>query len=229
MRWILAFAGAFLLGSLPWGLWFGRWMRGIDIRQFGSGNLGATNVYRILGPRAGVAVLLLDAGKGAVAVWLARWIGGSALPPEATASGVALVGMVGAILGHSFTPFARFRGGKGVATAAGAWGVLAPAPLGLALAIWGGLFAATRIVSLASIAAALALPVAAGLLGDHPLRDPVFWAAVLTGVLLVLRHRANIGRLLRGREASLRLRGGKPAGDGSATRETASGPERPSA
>ncbi len=222
MLWIVTVAAAFLLGSLPWGLWFGRGLKGIDVRAYGSGNLGATNVYRVLGPVAGIAVLLLDAAKGAGAVLVARvLLGGS--QGSGPGEWAGLVALVAAVLGHSYTPFAGFRGGKGVATAAGAWAVLAPLPLALAFGLWALIFAATRIVSLASLAAALALPIATGLVRPRPVADPAFWAAVVTALLLLLRHRANIGRLLRGREGSLRLRGpsspqgsGRPGGESGA-------------
>ena len=205
MNWILGAVAAFLIGSLPWGLWTGRLVRGIDVRRHGSGNLGATNVYRVLGPGWGITVLLLDAAKGVAAVLLARQLCGG----DGGAWG-GLVGLAGSVLGHSFSPFAGFRGGKGVATAAGAWGALAPAALGCALAAWTVFFAATRIVSAASMAASVVLPVAVGLLrqrGQAAARDPIFWLAVLTAILLLLRHRSNLERLLHGREKPLALRG----------------------
>jgi glycerol-3-phosphate acyltransferase PlsY len=201
-RWILAVVLAWLLGSLPWGLWAGRVLKGIDERREGSGNLGATNVYRVLGPAPGIVVLLLDAAKGAAAVLAARALAGAG-----SADWAGLAALAASVLGHSFTPFAGFRGGKGVATAAGAWGVLAPWPLLLALGVWVVAFALTRIVSVGSLAAAAALPVAAGILRRGSASDPILWAAILTALLVFLRHRANLARLAGGREKALDLRG----------------------
>ena len=201
LRWGAAIVAAWLLGSLPWGLWFGRWLRGIDVRQHGSGNRGATNVYRLLGPAPGIAVLLLDAAKGVAAVWACRFLAGSA------GEWSGLVGLMAAVLGHSFTPFAGFRGGKGVATAAGAWGVLAPAALFAALGLWALIFAVTRIVSVASIVASVALPLAVLWVQRAGRPGPVLGAAALTAVLVVVRHRGNLRRLVRGEEKRLNLRG----------------------
>lgn len=210
MAWVAAFVSAYLLGSLPVALWFGRALRGIDLREHGSGNLGATNVYRVLGRTHGITVLLLDAAKGALAVGLARWL----LPDAGHWPLVAALLL--AILGHMFTPFANFRGGKGVATAAGAWAALAPIPLAIALSVWILAFALTRVVSIGSVLAALALPIGtyfAGPRGTRGIEDPVLWTAVATGALLIVRHRENLGRLRRGVEKPLDLRGGSaPAG-----------------
>jgi glycerol-3-phosphate acyltransferase PlsY len=222
--WIVGGAAGFLLGSIPTGLWIGRAVRGIDIRRYGSGNLGATNVYRTLGPRWGILVLLLDAAKGWIAVWLAQTVvvaalggglteapgGGPAAAAAAGASSVqavwaGLLGMAAAAIGHMFSPFASFRGGKGVATAAGAWARLAPLALAIALAVWIVLFALTRIVSVASIAAALVFPICVALFARSGSWLPILVFAGLTGVLLIVRHRSNIVRLLRGEERPLRL------------------------
>jgi glycerol-3-phosphate acyltransferase PlsY len=232
MRWIPVVLGAFFLGSLPWGLWLGRLLRGVDVRRHGSGNLGAANVYRVLGPGLGIAVLLLDAGKGVAAVFLARALLHSDLPAGVgvgvgVGTGGGVGGLVGAgpqpvdwpgllalgaaVLGHSFTPFARFRGGKGAATAAGAWGVVAPLPLAIALGVWVIVFVIRRIVSLASVLGAVALPIATCWLRPRPWADPVAWLSVVTGVLIVVRHRSNLSRLAAGSERPLNLRG--PARD----------------
>ena len=226
MRWIPVVLGAFLLGSLPWGLWLGRLLRGVDVRRHGSGNLGAANVYRVLGPGLGIAVLLLDAGKGVAAVFLARALLHSDLPLRVGEAGggaggsagaglppvdwPGLLGLAAAVLGHSFTPFAGFRGGKGAATAAGAWGVVAPLPLAVALGAWVVVLAIKRIVSLASMIAAIVLPIATWSLRPRPWADPVAWLSVVTAVLIVARHRSNLSRLVAGSERPLNLRG--PAG-----------------
>jgi glycerol-3-phosphate acyltransferase PlsY len=216
MRWILVVLGAFLLGALPWGLWLGRLFRGVDVRQHGSGNLGATNVYRVLGPGLGIAVLILDAGKGVAAVLLSRALFHSGPPTGAEgpagagfqlAAWPGLLALAAAVLGHSFTPFARFRGGKGAATAAGAWGVVAPLPFAITLGAWVVVFTSRRIVSLATVIAAAALPIATWWLRPRPWADPVAWLAVVTGALVIVRHRSNLSRLAAGRERPLDLRG----------------------
>ncbi len=202
--WVLVPIVAFVLGSIPTALWVGRAVRGIDLRQHGSGNLGATNVYRVLGATWGVTVLLLDALKGALAVLLAQWLDAGSTP----SIWLPILALLCAVLGHMFTPFAAWRGGKGVATAAGAWLALAPAALALALSVWILCFAITRIVSIGSILAGTALPIALAVLSPSPLRDPLVWFGLLIGALLVLRHRSNMVRLLRGEEKPLVLRGG---------------------
>jgi acyl phosphate:glycerol-3-phosphate acyltransferase len=216
MRWILVALGAFLLGSLPWGLWLGRLFRGVDLRQHGSGNLGAANSYRVLGPKLGIAVLLLDAGKGVAAVFLARAFlhagpaGGAGGPAGAGSQPVdwpGLLALAAAVLGHTFTPFARFRGGKGAATAAGAWGVVAPLPFAMVMVAWVSVFAFRRIVSLASVVAAAMLPIATCALRPRPWADPVAWLSLVTGVLVVVRHRSNLARLAAGTERPLDLKG----------------------
>lgn len=194
----------YLLGSIPASYVAGRVLRGIDLREHGSGNLGATNVFRTLGWQAALPVLLVDIGKGALAVW----IGLHVLPSWQTMPDLTgLVCAVAAILGHSFSPFVGFKGGKGVATAAGAFLTLAPAAALAAVVVWGALLFATRIMSIASVAAATVLPV--NLLvfelvqGD---REPR-WATLILGTLIavwvILRHRPNLVRLREGTEKAL--------------------------
>ncbi|MFB3907833.1 MAG: glycerol-3-phosphate 1-O-acyltransferase PlsY [Candidatus Eisenbacteria bacterium] len=191
----VALATAFLLGSLPFGLWWGKAIAGIDPREHGSRNLGATNVYRVLGARHGIAVLLLDVGKGIAAVCLARGL--SAAP------GIPLLAGLLAVAGHMATPFARFRGGKGVATGLGIWIVLAPAGAAAALAVFAAVLALSRRVSAASLSAAAALPIAVWLLpSPEPVLPRVLFALV-TGGLVWLRHRTNLARLARGQEPPL--------------------------
>lgn len=200
---------AFVLGSIPSGLWIGRMARGIDIREHGSRNLGATNVYRTLGAKWGILVLVLDAAKGWVAVALGAGAGEGTIAAASTSgAGLwALVAMAAALLGHMFSPFASFRGGKGVATAAGAWLALALPPVIVVIGVWALVFALRRIVSLASVCAAIALPVMTALFeGAGWERSPVFWAACAVALLVILRHRANLSRLLRREEAPLALR-----------------------
>ncbi|MEZ4650623.1 MAG: glycerol-3-phosphate acyltransferase [Candidatus Eisenbacteria bacterium] len=128
--------------------------------------------------------------------------------------------MVGAFFGHMFTPFAGFRGGKGVATAAGAWAALVPYGLLAALLTWIVLFATTRLVSLASVLAAIVLPIAVWVFGHRSVTDPFLWLSLLTAVFIVVRHRSNLGRLRRGQESRLAVR--RQAGAGH-QRNTAAG------
>jgi glycerol-3-phosphate acyltransferase PlsY len=203
---LLGLALGFGLGSIPASHLAGRWFKGIDLRDHGSGNLGATNAFRVLGPVAAIPVLIVDVGKGALAVWLAFAL----LPAvEQAADLVALLAAVGAVLGHSFSPFVGWRGGKGVATAAGAFGTLAPWAMLPAFLVWLLLLLTTRIMSVASVAAATVLPVnllTAELLtrGEgEPFRVATLAVAFLTAAWVVLRHRSNLSRLRRGEEKVL--------------------------
>ncbi len=205
--WLLGAAGAYLLGAVPFGVLIGR-IHGVDIREHGSRNIGATNVGRVLGRRWGILCFLLDAAKGAVPVAITGWIGGtlgrSAAEIGAGALGWWLLVAAAALAGHMASPFIGFKGGKGVATGFGAlvafWPLLG-IPALAAFAIWIVMVLAVRMVSAASIVAALSLPVSAavacGLTRDSA---PVIAAAAVLSLLVVLRHRANIGRILRGVE-----------------------------
>jgi glycerol-3-phosphate acyltransferase PlsY len=186
---------AVLLGSIPFGLLLTRIFAGVDPRRIGSGNIGATNVRRVAGNRVGVAVLLLDAGKGALPALLA-----TALVDASESAGAAYTGLVAfaAVAGHLFPVYLKFRtGGKGVATAAGAFLVLAPAAFGLSLLVFVLTLCATDRVSAGSLSAAVFLPLAVHLTAK-PL-TLTLWALVI-GALIVWRHQANIRRLLAGRE-----------------------------
>jgi len=191
---------AFGLGCLPFSQLIAK-RRGVDLRSVGSGNVGATNLARALGIGAGAAGLLLDAGKGAAAVGLARSILGGAATP-AVESGAAVL----AVAGHVFSPLLRFRGGKGVATGAGAFAVLAPRATLAALGVFAVVVALVRVVGLASVLAALTLPLAAHLLVAQ---REVTAAAVVVAVLVIVKHRDNLIRLARGREHRLGA-GGRP-------------------
>jgi glycerol-3-phosphate acyltransferase PlsY len=199
---LLGIVAAYLLGSVPWAYVAGRVLKGIDLREHGSGNLGATNVLRTLGAPAALFVLLADATKGAVPVlWFPRVFASSSAHAWAVAYGVA------AIVGHVRPLFLLGRGGgKGVATAAGVFGALAPAAVLIAFAAFALVVLATRFMSLGSLAAAAALPIAIAIL--RGVRDPVFAAALAIGGLVFWTHRVNIGRLRRGVEPRL---GQKPA------------------
>ena len=207
-RAILSVALAYLLGAIPFSLVAGKLTRGIDLRQHGSGNLGAANTFRTLGPVPGVVVLLLDAGKGAAAVGAAALLWRDSVGLGRT--DLMLLCGLAAVAGHIWTVFASFRGGKGVATAAGVFAAIAPQAFGICLAVWVITVAVSRYVSLGSILAATCLPAtvyltAAGGKGDW---KKVFCVAVVVAVLVVARHGGNISRILRGQERKFRLHGG---------------------
>lgn len=197
LAYLLAAVGGYLLGSLPTGYLVGR-ARGVNLRSVGSGNIGATNAMRVLGWQAGAFVLVVDALKGLAAVLLA----GQTLPAglgwgNAAGEPLALVAGVAAILGHNYTCWLGFKGGKGIATSAGVLLALMPAALGWCFLVWVGVFVVSRYVSLASIAAAAALPLTAWFTGRGPLLTVV---GLAVGALAIHRHRANIRRLLNGTE-----------------------------
>ena len=189
---------AYLLGSIPTGFLVAK-ARGIDIRTVGSGNIGATNAFRILGRPAGIFVLLADALKGFLACWFVgrlvhQLLAGSSQDDEL----LKIIGGVSAILGHNYTCWLKFKGGKGIATSAGVTLALIPEAMALALGAWLLLFLLTRYVSVGSLASAIALPLAAW--GRHYSNRLILIAAVL-GVLAIYKHRANIQRLIKGTES----------------------------
>ena len=194
----------YVLGALPFGYLVAR-AHGVDIFTVGSKTPGATNVRRVLGAKAGNLVFALDALKGATATALPLLLDRAGLLARLPGWSepvrwlpLAVAGLVGALIGHSFSCFTRFRGGKGVATASGGFIVLMPVATLIATVVWIVTFYAFRYVSLASILAAVTLPFAAW--GAH--RPPlVIGLAALVAVFVLLRHRANIGRLLNGTEA----------------------------
>lgn len=183
---------AYLLGSVPFGLWLAR-MRGLDIREHGSGNIGATNVARNLGKPLGALVLLLDALKGAVPAIATASLGFE--PLIAAAAGWA------AIAGHCFPVWLRFRGGKGVATSLGVLLVVDPAVTGLCAVAFAMVVAASRMVSLGSLVGLVAFPLAALALGRPGITVGLGAAAAL---LVVVQHRDNLRRIVRGEEHRFR-------------------------
>ena len=189
---------AYLLGSIPAGYLVAR-ARGIDIRTVGSGNIGATNAFRILGKPAGIFVLVADGLKGfAASAWLADFIIRLfAVAPEQIEN-VKIIAGICAVLGHNFTCWLKFKGGKGIATSAGVYFALAPLAAGIALGTWVVVFVLGRYVSVASIAAAVALPAAVWFTTDS-----LFLGIVTTalGLLAIYKHRGNIQRLIRGTES----------------------------
>jgi glycerol-3-phosphate acyltransferase PlsY len=201
LDYIIAALAAYLLGSIPSGYLIGR-AQGIDIRKAGSGNIGAANVMRTLGKVAGTAVLGADALKGfAACQWVAPWTAGvffaSASTRAATGEHLALIAGLAAILGHIYTCWLKFKGGKGIATTAGVFLALAPVALLLTLGAWLVAFAVTRYVSVASLTAAVVLPLM------------VWWRTGSTfliglttcvSLLAIYKHRSNLQRLLQGTE-----------------------------
>lgn len=184
--------GAYLLGAVPTSYLVARAAAGTDLRTFGSNNLGATNLYRLLGWKAAVPVGLFDVLKGTAPVLLAQRF-------AAEPAWWPLVVGLGAVCGHVFSPFVGFRGGKGVATAAGVFAALAPGSLGVALVTWALVVRLSGYVSLGSILAAGAFAASVPLL--YPGRPATRWAALAVFAFIVFTHRANIRRLLAGTEA----------------------------
>ena len=182
---------SYFFGSIPTGFLWAK-ARGIDIREVGSGNIGATNVMRALGKGPGIAVLLIDALKGFAPVWLAPRIF-----PGVNPSPLQIVCCVFVIAGHNWTCWLKFKGGKGVATSAGALLAFLPLPLLCVLGVWLVVFAVWRYVSLASICAAVAIPIATWLI----MKDQVLtvFTAIL-GVVVIYKHKSNVQRLLAGTE-----------------------------
>lgn len=190
---------AYACGSLPWGLWLGRMFRGVDVRTLGSGNLGATNVYRSLGPGLGIATLLLDVLKGALPVALLPAQPFAAAFPGGT-EWCRLAVAFAAVAGHVWTFLAGFRGGKGVATTAGVLLALSPMAFGAFALVFVLTVALTRFVSLGSVLGAVAFAVALALGAAGPGRTPTVVLGALLALLVIARHRANLVRLLRGEE-----------------------------
>jgi glycerol-3-phosphate acyltransferase PlsY len=205
----VAVLGGYLAGSLPWGLWLGRLARGIDIREHGSRNLGATNVYRTLGPPLGLLTLALDIAKGALPVWVLprlSWTGAFPGGPSWCAVTVAIT----AVLGHVFTCFAGFRGGKGVATTVGVLLALSPQAFLVFVAVFLVTLLVTRYVSLGSVLGALAFSASLAWLAPRRWHDPIFAVGVVLALVVLVRHRENLRRLVRGEERRFAFaRGGR--------------------
>lgn len=198
-----AAAAAYVLGSLPFAVIVGKIFWGVDVRELGSGNTGATNVLRVFGPAPGFAVLALDGAKGAAAVYVAALVAPLAFGAEGH-DWFRIVGALGAIAGHSFSPFIGFRGGKGVATAAGAIAVMAPRVVLVLIGVFFIVTALGRMVSLGSVTIATLFPATTALL--YPGRYSLLAFAVVTAALVIWRHRSNIGRIIHGEETKITFR-----------------------
>jgi len=198
---------SFLLGAIPFSLIVGKTRKGIDLRECGSGNLGATNVFRNLGPFWGTIVLLWDIGKGAVAVLITQLIHSIFVnEPIIHIDLIILLAAISVVLGHTISPFSGFKGGKGVATSCGACLVLAPYPALISLCVFAAVMVFTRVVSLASVSAVSVMPFATLFVqlktGNFSLTIFLFILALCS--LVVFKHRSNLKRLKDGTESKLK-------------------------
>lgn len=203
LSYVANLVGAYLLGSVPTGFLMGR-AKGMDIRRVGSGNIGATNVFRFLGKPAGIFVLVMDGLKGfAACTWLPdlvlRWFA----VPDGKDEPYRLLAGVAVVLGHNYTCWLRFKGGKGIATSAGVLAALVPWALGIIAVVWLVLFGLSGFVSLGSIAASATLPVASWLTGESL---TMILVTLGLAVLAIYKHRGNIQRLLNGTEHRIRFK-----------------------
>lgn len=197
---LLLMALAYFTGSIPTGLFITRIVKGINIREHGSQNIGATNVFRVVGKKWGILVFFLDALKGAFPVVLFPAFLDSSLRETSWPLGFG----ISAILGHTFSPWLSFKGGKGVATSLGVFLAAAPLPAALTFGLWILIFWGTHIISIASLSAALTFPLLCFLTVRHSAFFPtLFPVSLLLMVFIFYTHRANIGRLLRREEKKL--------------------------
>jgi glycerol-3-phosphate acyltransferase PlsY len=196
---ILAVSGAYLLGSIPFGFLAAK-AKGVDIRAVGSGNIGATNALRVLGKPAGIFVLLMDVLKGFAAVWLGALLA-EKFNVRAEAETLRILAGIGAVLGHNYTCWLRFKGGKGIATTAGVYLALAPWALLAALAVFLLAILITRYVSVGSMLAALALVVTVWVMTPANLLLGLVTTAL--GALAIYKHKSNLQRLRAGTENRL--------------------------
>jgi acyl phosphate:glycerol-3-phosphate acyltransferase len=203
---VIALLG-YLLGSIPAGYLAGR-IAGIDIRNSGSGNIGATNVVRVLGKRYGYPVFAIDFLKGLIAVLAAITIARNADLTQGWVQGFGVTGGVCCVMGHTFPIWLKFKGGKGVATSVGVIFGLMPVAALIVLGVWILTFELSRYVSVASIIAALALPITVLLVSQRQHSDAavVFYFSLCLTAVIILRHRSNLGRLMRGTEPRFRRR-----------------------
>lgn len=197
---IISMLTGYLTGSIPTGFIFAKLVGKSDIRKLGSGNVGATNVYRTTGKTLGVLTLLIDIMKGIIVVavftpYFHKWGIPLNLHHHQILMGLAVIS------GHNWTVFLKFKGGKGIATSAGVLLVLCPGIMGLVLLVWIVTFALTKVISLASIAASISFPIIAAFFGD--LSVTLF--AVVLCIISIFKHRSNIQRLIRGEEGPLKL------------------------
>ena len=191
--------GSYLMGSLPFGLWIGQWFYHIDLREHGSKNTGATNAYRVLGRWPALLVFVCDTVKGMAGVYLGSLLVGGSL--------AEVLGGIAAISGHNWSVFMGFKGGRGVATGLGVIALLAPKVTAIVFAVWCIVVFLTRYVSLASIVAAALVPL---LMWWFDAGRETLLFGVAAAMFVILRHRPNIVRLLRGEELKIKAADKKP-------------------
>jgi len=204
MLWLLLPLG-FLLGSIPFGLILGK-LKGVDIREHGSGNIGSTNVFRTLGKQSGILCLILDFSKGFIPVLLAVKL----TPDNTLGQTIEVATAMAAILGHNYSPWIGFKGGKGIATTGGALIPIMPVGVVVLILIFLVVTFITKYVSVGSIATAIALPMTTfggsyshGYVADGTWNKPLFIFSLIAGILAVWKHRGNIARLRAGTESRI--------------------------
>lgn len=200
IRITIAMVAAYLMGAISFALIAGKLFYHVDLREHGSGNLGATNVVRTLGWPAGISVALLDMAKGAAAVQLALLLAPTGLSPEAL-DWVLIGAALAAVMGHSYSPYIKFRGGKGVATAAGALLFITPLALVILILVFVGVSAASRMVSLGSILVAVGYPILC--VSFYRDRRAILIMSFVAAALVLWRHRSNMMRIVRGQESKI--------------------------
>ncbi|SDF26103.1 glycerol-3-phosphate 1-O-acyltransferase PlsY [Sporolituus thermophilus] len=194
--WVIALS--YLIGSIPNGLIVGKLMCGVDVRQFGSKNIGATNVYRVLGPWPAFWVLLTDLAKGVAGVYLGQYFVGTPL--------ALLAGGIAAIAGHNWSVFLNFKGGRGVATGLGVIAVIVPKITVIVFSVWALIVYFTRYVSLGSIVAAALVPLLMWGFGEQ---KEFLYFGIVAAIFVIVRHKPNIERLLKGEELKIKAGGSK--------------------
>ncbi|VBB06162.1 glycerol-3-phosphate acyltransferase plsy [Lucifera butyrica] len=191
---LLAVIGlSYLIGSIPNGLLIGKGLTGVDIRQFGSKNIGATNAFRVLGPWPALAVFVSDMLKGVAGVYLGSWLVGTPL--------AQLLGGIAAIAGHNWSVFLGFKGGRGVSTGLGVIAMLVPKVTLIIFLVWGVIVFTTRYVSLGSVVGAALLPVLVWLFREQ---TEYLYFSIIAALFVIIRHKANIERLLKGTELKIK-------------------------
>lgn len=191
--------GGYLIGSISPSYLLGKWLRGIDLRHCGSGNVGATNAFRVLGPAPGIIALILDAAKGVLAVLVATAIWRQPYQLEV----VRIFGGLAAICGHNWTIFLKFKGGKGVATTAGVIGALVPLVVIILFLTFVAIVFLTRYISLASMTVAVLLPILVWLREGKGI---ITYVSILVAIFILVRHIPNLRRLLAGQEHKFGMR-----------------------
>lgn len=193
MEYLLVILGSYLVGSIPNGLIIGKTLYNVDLRQFGSKNIGATNAYRTLGLRPALMVFVTDALKGVLGVLIGQYIGETSI--------AQLLGGIAAIIGHNWSVFLGFKGGRGVATGLGVIAVISPKVTLIVFVVWAIIVYFTRYVSLASIVAAALVPITMWLLNA---RQEFLYFGIVAALFVIIRHRPNIERLLNGTESKIK-------------------------